>query len=39
MRHENKFVILQSIMGLLDKILGFEFRSVHIVIDQLTSTL
>jgi hypothetical protein len=26
-------------MGLLDKILGFEFRSVRIVIDQLTSTL
>jgi len=33
------FFILQSIMGLLDKILGFEFRSVRIVIDQLTSTL
>jgi len=39
MRHETSFVTLQSIMGLLDEILGFEFRSVRIVIDQLTGTL
>jgi hypothetical protein len=35
-RHETSFFILQSTMGLLDKVLGFEFRPVRIVIDQLT---